>query len=49
VDFKVTYLPTDSKTAILFSKNGMGNTDETLAQKLISTYLRLMLEKVITL
>jgi selenium metabolism protein YedF len=43
-EFKMTNLPTDSKTVILISKNGMGNSDETLMQKLIATYLRLLLE-----
>jgi hypothetical protein len=43
-EFKVTYLPTDSKTVIIISKNGMGNADEALMQKLIGTYLRLLLE-----
>ena len=45
----MTTLPTESDTVILISKNGMGNADEALMQKLIGTYLRLLLEKVITL
>ena len=40
----MTKLPIDSKTVVLISKNGMGIADEALTQKLISTYLRLLLE-----
>jgi hypothetical protein len=40
----VTKLPIDSKTVVLISKNGMGSADEALTLKLISTYLRLLLE-----
>jgi sulfur relay (sulfurtransferase) complex TusBCD TusD component (DsrE family) len=42
----VTNLPADSKTVILINKNGMGEADESLMLKLISTYLRLLLENM---
>jgi hypothetical protein len=36
--------PTESNTVLLISRNGMGNADQELTQKLISTYFRLLLE-----